>query len=204
MKKVVIFLKWIFPTCTSFIDLSNNSNFQHNTTLTMINASTSFILHGGTIASVLKSNFNNGIITIFVMVLLSLLTCLLSILVFFCFNTSRRFTRRWLVSSQSLFFSVSTPRDALLVVDLSPLNPCFFFVSTPRDALLVVDLSLLAVMYKLLSEKKTKFPTHLFHSRSSFCRSQSLCFRRRWPFPCSFRFRIEIALNRWNIFCLCF
>ena len=38
----------------------------------------------------------------------------------------------------------------------------FFFISTPRDALLVVDLSLLAVSHKLLSEKKTKFPTHLF------------------------------------------
>ena len=68
-----------------------------------------------------------------------------------------------------IWYNIYISHGVALVVDLSPLNPGFFFVSTPRDALLVVDLSLLAVMYKLLSEKKTKFPTNLFHSRSSFC-----------------------------------
>ena len=147
--------------------------------MTTINASTSFSLHGATIASVLKSNYNNGIITIFVMVLLSLLTCLLSILVIFLSqNLETLYSLLTCLFSVLLFF-VSTPRDALHVVDLSPLNLCVFFISTPRDALLVVDLSLLAVSHKLLSEKKTKFPTNLFHSRSSFCCGQSLCFHRR-------------------------
>ena len=90
-------------------------------------------------------------------------------LLFFCLKTSRRFTRCWLVSSQSFFFLFQHLETLYTLLTCLLSIFVVFFISTPRDALLVVDLSLLAVSHKLLSEKKTKFPTNLFHSRSSFC-----------------------------------